>query len=235
MALQRTAGNRSTARLLQRAMKLELQTGNVIWKAREGEPTEKLPRKFGPQAFIHKGTQGKARRGAEEGDGGRAAGSESAHAKCAIGAWSSATRSRDRSRIGAARRRRSRRTPSQWVHPRRRTAATRRRDRLDTIVRSGRRADGPDRRVALCHGVRPGVSGAPRDPRSASAYASCESRSDERCSRLTAVDGAPTGRLDGRPARPSRAAPRSSKRSLPAGVPQAQPSGQVVGARVRAR
>ena len=66
MALQRTAGNRSTARLLQRAMKLELQTGNVIWKAREGEPTEKLPRKFGPQAFIHKGTQGKrATRGKE--------------------------------------------------------------------------------------------------------------------------------------------------------------------------
>jgi hypothetical protein len=57
---------------VQRAMKFELQTSNVIWRT-SGTHRKELPRKFGPDKipkhkdFLHKGTKGKPPKGTEEG------------------------------------------------------------------------------------------------------------------------------------------------------------------------
>jgi hypothetical protein len=58
--------------VVQRAMKFELQTSNVIWRTL-GTQRKELPRKFGPDKvpkhkdFLHKGSEGKPPKGAEEG------------------------------------------------------------------------------------------------------------------------------------------------------------------------
>ncbi len=51
---------------IQRAMKFELQTGNIIWRT-DGTKRKELPRKFGPHDFLHKGTKGKPATGTKEG------------------------------------------------------------------------------------------------------------------------------------------------------------------------
>jgi hypothetical protein len=53
------ATSRSPA-VIQRAMKFELQTRNLVWRT-GGKKSGKLPRKFGPKKkrFLHKGTKGK--------------------------------------------------------------------------------------------------------------------------------------------------------------------------------
>lgn len=60
--------NAGQSNLLQRAMKFELQTENVVWKI-GGKAKEKLPRKFGPEGnkFLHKGLKGKPAKGDKEG------------------------------------------------------------------------------------------------------------------------------------------------------------------------
>jgi hypothetical protein len=60
------------ATTIQRAMKFELQTNNIVWRT-GGKKTEKLPRKFGPTVepknsrFLHKGLKGKPPEGDKEG------------------------------------------------------------------------------------------------------------------------------------------------------------------------
>jgi hypothetical protein len=50
-----------------RGMKLELQiVNNTLWRT-DGRKKTKLPRKFGPQAFLHKGAKGKPAAGGKEG------------------------------------------------------------------------------------------------------------------------------------------------------------------------
>lgn len=57
---------------IQRAMKFEFQTRNVVWRT-GGKKRKKLPRKFGPtkkpkhSRFLHKGSKGKPAKGAKEG------------------------------------------------------------------------------------------------------------------------------------------------------------------------
>lgn len=70
-----TTAAQDIAPMIQRAMKFELQTGNVVWrtgrKDKKGTklPDKKLPRKFGPkdQYFLHKGTKGKKAKAGKEG------------------------------------------------------------------------------------------------------------------------------------------------------------------------
>jgi len=58
----------TTSPMLQRAMKFEFQTNNVVWRTK-GKKAAKLPRKFGPEdrRFLHKGTTGKPTKGVKEG------------------------------------------------------------------------------------------------------------------------------------------------------------------------
>jgi Domain of unknown function (DUF4157) len=50
---------KNTNSIIQRAMKFELQTNNIIWKIR-GKKADKLPRKYGPHDYLHHGKIGKA-------------------------------------------------------------------------------------------------------------------------------------------------------------------------------
>jgi hypothetical protein len=63
-----TPSTSTTSPMLQRAMKFEFQTRNLIWRTK-GKKAAKLPRKFGPEdrRFLHKGTKGKPAKGVEEG------------------------------------------------------------------------------------------------------------------------------------------------------------------------
>ncbi len=54
------------ADVIQRAMKFELQTENIIWRT-NAKTSSKLPRKFGPDDFLVKGTKGKPAKGGKEG------------------------------------------------------------------------------------------------------------------------------------------------------------------------
>ena len=70
--LSHTIQQRATGPMIQRAMKFEFQTENVIWRA-GGKKRKKLPRKFGPikkpkhSRFLHKGSRGKPAKGDKEG------------------------------------------------------------------------------------------------------------------------------------------------------------------------
>jgi hypothetical protein len=70
--LGHTIQQKAIGPIVQRAMKFEFQTRNVVWKT-GGKKREKLPRKFGPtkkpkhSRFLHKGSKGKPAKGAKEG------------------------------------------------------------------------------------------------------------------------------------------------------------------------
>jgi hypothetical protein len=70
--LSHTIQQRTTGPMVQRAMKFEFQTRNVVWRT-GGKKRKKLPRKFGPtkkpkhSRFLHKGSKGKPAKGAKEG------------------------------------------------------------------------------------------------------------------------------------------------------------------------
>lgn len=67
-----TIQQRTIGPAVQRAMKFEFQTSNVVWRT-GGKKRKKLPRKFGPtrkpkhSRFLHKGSKGKPAKGAKEG------------------------------------------------------------------------------------------------------------------------------------------------------------------------
>ncbi len=70
--LSHTIQQGATGPMVQRAMKFEFQTRNVVWRT-GGKKRRKLPRKFGPTTkpkhsrFLHKGTKGKRAKGGKEG------------------------------------------------------------------------------------------------------------------------------------------------------------------------
>jgi len=70
----RALSTSATGPMIQRAMKFELQTRNVVWRVR-GKKRKTLPRKFGPHKkpkhsrFLHQGSKGKPAKGGKEGTG----------------------------------------------------------------------------------------------------------------------------------------------------------------------